>query len=210
MGDKVNVDGRRRRAHARGDGVASGASHGVKRLAIEDMEEFLRMDGAESDTNDEGDKVVTPIDVDLDEGGIGPHILINPLGATHGAGVGGGLSIEDTGLGSHGVFSNEWVEAAALVMGGGICHAGERRVDTQHASSGEHSWRHVPKADGTNVRFEVGLAMDGKAVGEELGGRGRGRELWHWNRREGRSRKGGSGRRKRRGRGRERGLRCGR
>ena len=139
MGDKVNVDGRRRRAHARGDGVASGTSHGVKRLAIGDMEEFLRMDGAKGDTSDESDKVVAPIDVDFDEGGVGPHILVNSLDASRGASVGGGLSVEDAGLGGHGVFSNERIEAAAIVMRGGICHAGERRVDTQHTSSGKYS-----------------------------------------------------------------------
>ena len=137
-GDEVDINSRRRRAHTRGDSVASGASHGIERLAIGDVEEFSRVDGSEGDADDKGDKVVTPVNINLGEGDVGPGILVDILDATSGAGVGGGLSVEDAGLSGHRIFADERVEEAASVVESGVGHAGKGRVDTQNASGGEH------------------------------------------------------------------------
>ena len=166
------------------------------------------MDGSEGDADDKGDKMVTPVNINLDEGDVGPGIFVDLLDAASGTGVVGSLGVEDAGLGGHRIFTDEGVEEAASVVRSGIGHAGKGRVDTQYASGGEYGRGHVPEPVGTNVRLKVGLTMDGKAIGAELGGGRYSGERWRRNRREGWSRAERSEKRERRSRGRRGRVGC--
>ncbi|MAB82007.1 MAG: hypothetical protein CMJ24_01050, partial [Phycisphaerae bacterium] len=154
MEDVIDVDGGRRLTRAGDDRVAPGATDGSKGLTVGGVEEVLGMDGAKGDTDEEGDEVVTPVDVDLDEGDIGPGVLVDLLEAASRPGMRVGVAEEDARLGGHCILTVEGNEGTALMEGRRVRHASEGGIDAQHASGRKGSGRHIAQAVGADARLK--------------------------------------------------------